>query len=535
MALVGLAASSILIIAVADRAAAEVHALVVGINDYTGGPPKLKGAVNDANDVASVLRANGVGDVTLLIDADATREKAFAAWEAMVKNSAEGDLLVFTFAGHGINVEDANKDEEDGKDESYLFVGFDEEQHPDQQLIDDELDAWLKQAGDAGRKVLFIADACHSGSPTRSVFGETLPTRFYRPRTEPERPRPLVSLDDAPASAGRDYVYSVGATLDSRTVPEIMIGDAPRGALSYAVARAFEGSADLDHDGHVLAKEFTAFVRQNVRSLAASKQTPQFDIPDEGLRIIEVVGDGTAPAATADSSIRIHIRQGADQTLIDSVAGISGVSLVDDEAAAHLIFDPASGSLVNNMRDVVAENLDAGGLKTAIEADRALTALQQLSLSGTLPIAFSPDDGVQPEGTEIEFTVAGVQGRYPDGLRPDGYRLGALPLADRPGRQRPNRRQRVLASGRRHAAVRSRQSGRPLDRRSADGIAGRSQTARRRPRSGGAADEHSVHARRATLRDRHPGVFHEAEMTSMTRLHKRRDPAECSGFCSSRP
>ena len=29
-----------------------------------------------------------------------------------------------------------------------------------------------------------------------------------------------------------------------------------------------------------------------------------------------------------------------------------------------------------------------------------------------MPIAFSPNDGVQPEGTKIEFTVAGVQGRY---------------------------------------------------------------------------------------------------------------------------
>ena len=62
-ALVGLAASSVLGIA-ADRAAADVHALVVGINDYTGGPPKLKGAVNDANDVAAALRASGVTDVT---------------------------------------------------------------------------------------------------------------------------------------------------------------------------------------------------------------------------------------------------------------------------------------------------------------------------------------------------------------------------------------------------------------------------------------------------------------------------------------
>jgi hypothetical protein len=409
LSLVG--ASILGVAAVPDRAEAAVHALVVGINDYSGGPPKLRGAVNDANDIAATLRAGGASNVTVLLDADATRERTFAAWEAMVKNSAAGDLLVFTFAGHGINDPDDNGDEEDGQDETYLFVGFDEERRPDERLIDDELDAWLKQAGDAGRTVLFIADNCHSGSPTRSVFGETLPTRFYRPRTEPERPRPLVAVEDAPAAEARDYVFSVGATLDSRTVPEIMIGDEPRGALSYAVARAFEGGADLDRDGQVVAKEFAAFVRQNVRSLAASKQTPQFDIPDEGFRIIEVVGDGAPPPPT-DNSIRIHIRPGADPSLINSTAGLSGVMLVDDEAAAHLVYDPATGSLANNVRDVVAEYLDADGLKTAIEADRTLSALRQLETAGTLPIAFSPDDGVQPEGTVIEFTVAGVAGRY---------------------------------------------------------------------------------------------------------------------------
>jgi hypothetical protein len=410
--LAGLAGAALFGIVAVAPAAAAVHALVVGINDYAGGPPKLKGAVNDAEDVAAALRAKGVSDVTLLTDGDATREKTFAAWEAMVKNSAQGDLLIFTFAGHGINDPDQNGDEEDGQDETYLFVGFDEVQHPEERLIDDELDAWLKQAGDAGRKVLFVADACHSGSPTRSVFGESLPTRFYRPRTEPERPRPLVAEENAPAGASRDYVFSVGATLDNRTVPEIMIGDQPRGALSYAVARAFEGGADLDHNGEVVASEFTAFVRQNVRSLAASKQTPQFDIPDDGLRIIEVVGTAPSPAAPAENSIGIHIRPGADQALIDAVKSVSGVSLIDDEAAAHLIFDPPSGALANNVRDIVAENLDADGLKTAIEADRALTAMQQLALNGTLPIAFSPNDAVQTEGTQIEFTAAGVAGRY---------------------------------------------------------------------------------------------------------------------------
>ena len=412
-ALVGIAASSLFFAAGFDRSAAAVHALVVGINDYTGGPQKLRGAVNDANDIAAALRASGITDITLITDADATRERTFAAWEAMVKNSAEGDLLVFTFAGHGITLTDDNGDEDDGQDEVYLFVGFDEEQHPDERLIDDELDAWLKQAGDTGRKVLFVADACHSGSPTRSVFGESLPTRFYIPRTDPERPRPLAEpLASAPAT--RDYVFSVGATLDSHTVPEILIGDAPRGALSYAVARAFEGLADDNGDGVVEANEFEAFVGQNVRNIAASRQTPQFDIPDETfpiVRVINVVAD--EPTETiADSTLRIHIREGADGAFRDAVASIEGVRLSDREADAHLVFDPSSGTLASTARDVVADGLDLDGLRTAIAADKAIKALAEIAQHGTLPIALTPNDEVHPEGTQIGFTVPSVGSKY---------------------------------------------------------------------------------------------------------------------------
>ncbi|HEX9906528.1 MAG TPA: caspase family protein, partial [Propylenella sp.] len=86
----------------AAPAGAAVHALVVGINAYDG-PPKLLGAVNDAHDVSAALKASGAGIVTTLLDGAATRERVFAEWQSLVANSAPGDLLVFHFAGHGIN------------------------------------------------------------------------------------------------------------------------------------------------------------------------------------------------------------------------------------------------------------------------------------------------------------------------------------------------------------------------------------------------------------------------------------------------
>lgn len=397
------------VVTTVGAAPAAVHGLVVGINEYVGAG-ELFGAVNDAEDVAAALRASGAASVTMLTDRQATRERVFAEWQAMVERSAEGDLLIFHFAGHGINEPDTDGDEPDGQDESYLLADYDDFDNPADRIVDDELDSWLSMATDAGRKVMFVADACHSGSPTRSIFGAALPTRFYVPRTQPERPRPLV--DTGAVETIRSAVFSVGATLDNRTVPEILIEDRPRGALSYAVARALEGDADLDRDGTVVAGEFEAFVRQNVRNFASSKQTPQFEIPDESFpivtsgRLIEVVPDDS------EATIRIHVRSGADDDFRSAIAAFDGVVLSDDESAAALVYDPATGTLANNVRDAVAHGLDLEGLKTAIEADRALHSLKRIARHGTLPIAFTPDDGEHAEGTAIGFTVPAVAGRY---------------------------------------------------------------------------------------------------------------------------
>jgi hypothetical protein len=394
---------------------AAVHALVIGIDLYRG-PPELKGAVNDAKDVSAALIASGAATVTVLLDGEATRERVYREWEALIEKSDPGDLLIFHFAGHGINEPDIDGDEEDGLDESYLLAGYHDDLGPQDRLIDDELQTWLAQAGAAGRKVLFIADACHSGTPTRSLMGETLPVRFYIPRTEPERPPPLAPT---PVSAppARDYVYSVGATLDHRTVPEIMIGDQPRGALSYAVARAFEGGADLDGDGIVSAGELETFVRTNVRNVAASAQTPQFDIPDTDFailsRLIGVEGTGGEPTAAPEAAaLRLHLRPGADPRYRTAAESMADVVLVDSEAEAHLVFDPATGGLLNATRDVVVQGLDPAGLAAAIDAQLALTEFQRLALHGTLPITLSPDDAAHPEGSEIGFTVPDVGGAY---------------------------------------------------------------------------------------------------------------------------
>ena len=85
----------------APASAAELYGLVVGIDDYVGEGNDLDGAANDAADVAQSLTRAGAKEVVRLVNAEATKERIFAAWEDLTAKAQPGDTIVFTYAGHG--------------------------------------------------------------------------------------------------------------------------------------------------------------------------------------------------------------------------------------------------------------------------------------------------------------------------------------------------------------------------------------------------------------------------------------------------
>jgi hypothetical protein len=392
-------------------AQATTRALLVGINDYSGTPPKLEGAVNDVEDVDKSLHHLGIA-TTKLENGSATRQAVVGAYEQLLTASQKGDSIYFHFSGHGISIPDDNGDEADGQDESYLLAPFDETRHPDEQLVDDDLDRLFAAAEDKGVEVVFVADACHSGSPARAVGADPLPTRMYRPKTDPTRPPPL---DISAAGKDRSNVIAVGATLDDRTIPELMIDDQPRGALSYAVARAFEGAADLDGDGKITAAEFEIYTRQVVRTLAASKQTPQFDVPD-ATRLIAVADSGERRARYSSDlpALPVEVRKtGPWQAIATTLSGLQGVKLVDDSQMAALILDPNDGTALNEVRDTVASVKDpAKDFQKVVKIGQLMQGINKLAMRNPLSIEFAPSDDVLTTGTQMSFKVEGMEDGY---------------------------------------------------------------------------------------------------------------------------
>ena len=144
-------------------------ALCVGINDYPYDGSDLNGCVNDARAWASVLKAlYGFEDVSMLIDADATKAKMMNGLKQLLAGAKAGDVLVFTNSSHGSYKADTGGDEEK----------YDECLCPydvaDNDIVDDELRELFGNLP-ADVNLTVILDNCHSGTATRAPVSEIIP------------------------------------------------------------------------------------------------------------------------------------------------------------------------------------------------------------------------------------------------------------------------------------------------------------------------------------------------------------------------
>lgn len=153
----------------AGRAGGTRRALCVGINAYPA-PNALRGCVADARLWASTLTELGFETPRVLADGAATRHGILAELKALVEGSRAGDVLVFQYAGHGVQFEgDTSGDDEDGRDEGLVAVDMNE----GGLILDDELSSLFGTLPQGVSLTCFL-DCCHSGTATRFLLQESL-------------------------------------------------------------------------------------------------------------------------------------------------------------------------------------------------------------------------------------------------------------------------------------------------------------------------------------------------------------------------
>ena len=270
-----------------------IRALVVGVDVYSRLPAsvQLQGARADAEDIAEALSRDGVKPV-VLFDADVTRANIVARMDSLVAELKPGDLVLFAYAGHGMQTPEYARwqgIDPDGVNEQIALSGFSfSGEGVDEIIVNPEIRAWLSRLDAKGVDAVVIMDSCFGGG-MREVDPRTgmIRTRVLRASAaqiragEDERGKFAgIPMTDKEARADVELMSHVtflaGATSRS-VVPETpgLAASGPRGALSYFFARALGGKSAKD--GVTTRQALYEYLKHNVRGATQDRQLIQVE------------------------------------------------------------------------------------------------------------------------------------------------------------------------------------------------------------------------------------------------------------------
>jgi hypothetical protein len=221
----------------------ESYALVIGVDDYNNGWPRLSNAVRDAEEIAEALEKKGF-EVELHRNLDSSElPQVFKRFFILKGENPEARLFVW-FAGHGATV--------DG--EGYLIpanapVISQSTEFKFSSVALRDFGTFMRQS--ASKHVYAVFDACFAG------------TVFTAQRAMP------------PAAITRATTLPVRQFLTSGDADQTVSDD---GQFRELFVRAILGEepADANGDGYLTASEIGMYLGDRVTNLTESAQTPRY-------------------------------------------------------------------------------------------------------------------------------------------------------------------------------------------------------------------------------------------------------------------
>jgi hypothetical protein len=394
---------------------ADIHALVIGINDYVH-EQKLEGAVADAEDIAAALTRLGAKSITLLKNREASRHRVERAWKEVLERARPDDTIVVTYAGHGGQEPWKSDTGRRETAESFLLPEFiSPRPKSGERILGKELKVWFRRAAETrnGRlRIVFVADACHSGGMMRSLDPRAGPTyRSVPPYPIPDVPIPILDAEE-PSLKELDHVTFLAATQADRRIPEIVIGGRKRGALSFAFARALEGYADQRGTGRLTNAMLHGYITATVRQLSEAQQTPEVKFRGGGESDLLLAGI-PSPAQQPDELDQLRLRldnvdEAQRQAAMRNLAGVT----VSGAGAADLIWDGKSRQVLSGLGEPVAHGVTLATLQPVIDKWRLLPFLKRLGALSPLRIALHPGDGRHPVGAHVKIVSEPIRHAY---------------------------------------------------------------------------------------------------------------------------
>ncbi len=398
-----------------------IRALVAGIDKYPNLPEEvqLSGAAADARDIATALKSVGVTDVTLLLDTAVTRSAFADAMEALLQKARPGDLIVVTFAGHGMQEKErVPGSKPDGKNEEFVLALIGEEgPGTAERILDDEIFDWLKRLAAKGADIIFVADSCHGGGMTkatprgsvrRGVRGltrvynenEAGPGALYIARGKDRLSVPATIAPADNATLDIPSLTFLAGVDPSSEVLEITIDGNKRGAMSYAFARALDGAG---LGGDVTREKLFKSVHQQVLQLTEHLQSPVMEPRTaETAKRVLFRKSGGAPAGTV----------AAVRPAETAIVPVDGATAVPAPSGLSAFWDRTTGDVISETRTVLAYGVPQAGLPAVAKRVSATAALAKLAAQAPLQVSLAPNDRGFAPGQSFKLIVEGVYGRY---------------------------------------------------------------------------------------------------------------------------
>ena len=299
------------------------RALLIGVSDYCRGTDKdcerggkfwwnLSGAV-DVEAMKSTLAQEKFGFQnikTLTTRDETTHESIKKAFEALIGQTEEGDIVYVHYSGHGSQVPDDARqgnlkvgDEIDGLDETIVPSDYVSQKDGSNDIRDDQIEQWLallirKNAA----SVTLTFDSCHSGTTTRNGSMRPRGSPYQGP---PVQARPAKEAErDGPGGffqmsfAERNRLVVLAASRDDQLAQEWLDETkTPRGVLTHALIEALNSSSNKTTYRELFDRV------SDVVSSSAKDQNPQL----EGNRNLLLFSGLVSPP---DPYIRVGVEDG---------------------------------------------------------------------------------------------------------------------------------------------------------------------------------------------------------------------------------
>lgn len=241
-------------------------AVVIGISSYKDSRiPPLRYANKDAKAFYDWIISEKGGryapsQVNLLLDRDATFKNIREALFVWLKQAIEEDVITIYFAGHGSpESPDASNNlfllPYDAQYDSIATTGF------PMWDIETALKRFIK-----AKKVIVIADACHSGGVGQSYD-------IARRSSRGVEINPISSGLQNLSRIG-DGVAVISASDDKQLSQESQTWGGGHGVFTYFLLKGLKGEADYSRDGSVTLGELIPYVSEQVRRATRNAQSP---------------------------------------------------------------------------------------------------------------------------------------------------------------------------------------------------------------------------------------------------------------------